>query len=88
MKRLFTWLETKFSRLRTFVAADQPREPLTPDPDRIDAPGSGTNDLMPDIYADADADTQPYLQILEPSSPDVDESAGFDPYDTGVRQKK
>ena len=88
MKRLFNWLETKFSRSKTFVAADQPSEPLTPDPDRIDAPGSGPDVSMPDIYADGHDATEPDLKVLDQPSPDADESAGFNPYDTGVLQKK
>lgn len=44
----------------------------------IDAP-------MPDIYTEERDATVPHLRILDM---DVDESTGFDPYDTGVLQKK
>ena len=44
----------------------------------IDAP-------MPDIYTEECDATVPHLKILDL---DLDESIGFDPYDTGVLQKK
>ena len=44
----------------------------------IDAP-------MPDIYTEECDATVPRLKILDM---DVAESTGFDPYDTGVLQKK
>ncbi len=43
---------------------------------------------MPDIYSDEYVDTVPNLEILAPSSPDIDDSTGFNPYDTGTLQKK
>lgn len=57
-------------------------------PGGIDAHGSETDVMMPDIYADRHDATEPDLKILDQASPDVDESAGFNPYDTGVLQKK
>ena len=40
---------------------------------------------MPDIYTEECDATVPRLRILDM---DVDESTGFDPYDTGILQKK
>jgi hypothetical protein len=54
-------------------------ESLSKPPDiLIDAP-------MPDIYTDECDTTVPQLNILEP---DTGQSTGFNPYDTGVFQKK
>jgi len=55
---------------------------------RIDSQGPGKNILMPDIYGNEDVATVPDLKILGPSSPDTDESTGFNPYDTAVLRKK
>ena len=44
--------------------------------------------LKPDKNSDESNLTVPDLKILEPTSLDIDESFGFDPYDTGVLQKK
>ncbi len=54
---------------------------------RIDSQGPGKNILMPDIYGNERIATVPDLKILDPSSPDTDESTGFNPYDTAVLQK-
>jgi len=55
---------------------------------RIDSQGPGKNILMPDIYGNEHVATVPNLKILDPSSPDTDESTGFNPYDTAVLRKK
>ena len=53
---------------------------------RLESLGPGKNVLMPDIYAEKEAD----LEIVTESprdidkSLDVDESPGFDPYDSGI----
>ncbi len=44
--------------------------------------------VMPDIYGENDDDTQPLLNVLDPSSTDTNDLTGFDPYDTAVLQKK
>ena len=44
--------------------------------------------LKPDKNSDESDLTVPDLKILEPTSLDTGESVGFDPYDTGVLQKK
>ena len=43
---------------------------------------------MPDISGDEHVATVPDLKIIDPSSPDIDESTGFNPYDTAVLRKK
>jgi hypothetical protein len=54
---------------------------------RADSQGPRTDILMPDIYADEDVDTVWDLKIPDQPSPDINESAGFNPYDTGTLQK-
>ena len=44
--------------------------------------------LKHDKYSDELGETVPNLKILEPDSSDTDKSTGFDPYDSGVFQKK
>ena len=43
---------------------------------------------MPDIYSSDDVDTQPALPILDVKRSTMNESPGFNPYDTGVLRKK
>jgi len=77
MKRILRWLETISSRPKAPVTVDQPRNPVS------------MEDLaMPDIYADKPVAKVPKLNILVPSSPDTDETEGFNPYDTAVLKKK
>ena len=44
--------------------------------------------VMPDIYADEHVATAPHLKVIDLSSPDIDKSTGFNPYDTAVLRKK
>lgn len=44
--------------------------------------------VMPDIYGEQHEATEPLLKIVDPTSPDIDKSAGFDPYDTVVLHEK
>ncbi len=77
MKRIIGALKAKLSRPKARVAADQSSNPVSAD------------DLVtPDIYADEHVATLPDLKPLVPSSPGIDKSAGFNPYDTAVFQKK
>jgi hypothetical protein len=77
MKRIIRWLETISSRPKAPDADDQSSNPVA------------VEDLMmPDIYANEHVATVPDLKPLVPSSPDTDETTGFNPYDTGVLQKK
>ena len=74
---MIEWVETKLSRPEAPVEVDQPSKPLS------------VEDLeMPDIYAIEHVDTVPDLKILGLSSSDIDESTGFDPYDTVVLHEK
>ena len=57
-------------------------------PGRIETHGPGKNVLMPDIYGNRTDPTEPALEILEKSSPDIDVSTGFNPYDTVVLHDK
>ena len=77
MKRIIEWVETMFSRPEAPDVAEQTSKPVS------------VEDLvMPDIYADEAADTVPILRVIDLSSPDIDKSAGFNPYDTAVLRKK
>ncbi len=77
MKRIIRWLETIFSGAKAPFVGDQSSNAVSVD------------DLVtPDIYADEHVATVPDLRTLVPSSPDIDKSEGFNPYDTAVFQKK
>ncbi len=78
MKQLIRWFKALLSRPDVTTAAEQPTKPL---PEKSD-------DLMPDIYSESDADTVPQIKTLDEPSPDDDKSAGFNPYDTAVLHKK
>ena len=43
---------------------------------------------MPDINSDEHAPTEPILKLLDESSPDSDDTTGFNPYDTATMHKK
>jgi hypothetical protein len=76
MKRIVEWARTILSRPEV-PAVSQPSKPLT------------VEDLeMPDIYAVEHVDAVPNLKIIDLSSPDIDKSTGFNPYDTAVLRKK
>jgi hypothetical protein len=77
MKRIIEWMEKKLSHQEAPVVDEQPSKPLA------------VEDLvMPDIYADAHVGTVPDLKVIDLSSPDIDESSGFNPYDTAILRKK
>jgi len=46
------------------------------------------NVLMPDIYADGQIAFEPHPEIHDQPSQHADETAGFNPYDTAVLDKK
>ena len=52
------------------------------------SPGFLNDAPIPDIQTDACDATVPHLKVLNLSLVDVNESTGFNPYDTGVLQKK
>jgi hypothetical protein len=75
----------------------QPTNPLTAKsdeltdvkiPGRMASPKSAKNVLMPDIYAEGHEPIFPNRKTLDQQSPKDGESTGFNPYDTGVLQKK
>ena len=76
MKRIIEWLRLKFSPPPSSIATDQPSSPVSKDV------------LMPDIYADTHVDVEADLKALDQPTPDIEEPDGFNPYDTGVLQKK
>jgi hypothetical protein len=43
---------------------------------------------MPDIYADTHVDVAADIKALDQPTPDFEEPAGFNPYDTAVLRKK
>ncbi len=77
MKRIIGALKAKLSRPKATVVADQSSNTV-----------SVEDVVMPDIYADEQVATVRGIKILDPSSPDIDKSTGFNPYDTAVLQKK
>ena len=77
MKRIIAALKGKSS---------QPEAPVEDDQS---VPTVSVDDIvMPDIYGNEHVATVPNLKIIDPSSPDAEESAGFNPYDTAVLRKK
>ncbi len=77
MKRIIEWVLTMFPRRKVPEADDQPSKFVA------------VEDLVaPDIYAIAHEDTVPVLKVIDLSSPDIDKSTGFNPYDTAVLRKK
>ena len=89
MKRIFRWLETRLPRSESPNPSDPPvaSENVKPDESDLDQ-GSPTSVEMPDIYGDEYVATVPNLKILDESSPDTDNSTGFNPYDTATMHKK
>lgn len=68
------------------ISLDKKKPQATPESNES---GESEQDvLMPDIYAEKHAATQPLLKLLDPTTPDIDASTGFNPYDTAVFLKK
>ncbi len=96
MKRIMRWLETRFSRPQVSIAWDQHsnHESVKPRGDdyKVDLPYGiqepAPNAQMPDICADEQVAPAADLDILDQPSPVDDESAGYNPYDTGVLQNR
>ncbi len=77
MKRVIEWVVAMLPRRRAPEVVDQPSKSIA------------VEDLVvPDIYAVEHVDTVPVLKIIDLSSPDIDKSTGFNPYDTAVLRKK
>lgn len=79
MSHLIKWLKKSLDRPEITGAPDQPAAPDTE---------SGEDISMPDINSEVKSVTVPMLRIIDKPSPKDDESAGFNPYDTGVLQEK
>jgi hypothetical protein len=77
MNRFIKVLARKLSRPKAPVAADQPCNAV-----------SAEDVLMPDIYAVKHDAVERKFEVIDQSSPDVDKSAGFNPYDTAILRKK
>jgi hypothetical protein len=77
MKKIIGALKAKLSRPKESVVDDQSSDTV-----------SAEDVVMPDIYADEYVATVQDLKVIDLSSPDIDESNGFNPYDTAVLQKK
>jgi len=78
MKRIIRALKAKLSRPKSPAVDDQSGDTV-----------SVEDAAMPDIYASEFAATVQDIKIIDmSSSEDVDESTGFNPYDTAVLQKK
>jgi magnesium-transporting ATPase (P-type) len=77
MNRFIKALARNLSRPKAPVAADQACNAV-----------SAEDVLMPDIYAVTNVDPVPDLETLDLSTPDIDGSAGFNPYDTAILRKK
>ena len=72
MKRIVEWVRTIQSRAKDPAAVDQSSKPVS------------VEDLVvPDIYGEVNTNAK----MLDLSSPD-EQKRGFNPYDTGVLQKK
>ena len=72
MKRIIEWIKTNISRPQP-LAISEPSKPLSVD-----------DLVIPDIYAEVNTASE----TLDLTSPDSDKKRGFNPYDTGVLQKK
>jgi hypothetical protein len=90
MKRVIRLLKTYISWPAESTEADQPTVPLAVNSDDIveNFRDSELNDLMPDIYAVKHDAVERKFEVIDQSSPDVDNSAGFNPYDTAILRKK
>ena len=89
MKRIFRWLETRLARSKSPNPSDAPGASESVKPDESDLDQESPKIVaMPDIYGDEHVPTVPNLKILDESSPDTDDSTGFNPYDTATMHKK
>ena len=104
MKDIPRWLADELSQLKNPVEDDRPSnsESIKPDinesnidiflgdavADLLDEQELAEKVLKLDKYSNELDLTVPDLNILEPDPSDTDKSIGFDPYDTGVFQKK
>ncbi len=103
MKDIPKWLAERLCQLKKPVESDQPNDDESVSPDSegrgeislsaevagwMDNHEAEKNVVMPDIYSEAHDATVPQLKLLDLDLTDLDESTGFNPYDTAVFQKK
>ena len=97
MKSILDWPKQKKSQPRLSAELDQTTDDneytieMSCGADMPDLPGTRGAErevVMPDIYGEKHEATEPPLKILDPNSPDIDKSTGFDPYDTVVLHEK
>lgn len=89
MKQIISWLKAWLFAIEDFVELDQRVQPERVHADDIAEDSESVEDsLMPDIYSKGNSDTVPILEILDEHSLEEKESAGINPYDTAVLQKK
>ena len=104
MKDIPKWLAERLSQLINPIEEDRPSKSACIKPDINESNidiflGDAVSSLVDEqelaekvLRLDRNSDeldqTVPDLKILEPDSSDTDKSTGFDPYDTGVFQKK
>lgn len=82
MNRIIKWLEAKFSQPRKTIVPVQRSNTVSVKSDEI-----GNDDCGTDVSF-GHVPTVPDLQILDQSSPGIDKSTGFNPYDTVVLHEK
>ncbi len=82
MKRILDWLKEKKPRSTVSAEPDQTTD------DNDDKEYTIRESVMPDIYREDHETSEPVLKIPDSTSPDINESPGFDPYDTVVLHEK
>ncbi len=87
MKLIISLIAAILARAKALMVTDPVGDPENvetgDDNDRV----SAQSVVMPDIYADHKT-TNPRLKVVDLSSPDSDETRGFNPYDTGGLKKR
>jgi len=91
MEGLIVWLKSILSRFGAVgpEASDSIGDVDDSMQDQVEDQIGNQDGTMPDIYADEHITPRPDRKFLDPSSPDADETTGFNPYDTaGLHIKK
>ncbi len=87
MKRIIYWMEAILARAKALMVTDETDDPENVETGDDNVHVSERRVVVPDIYAN-DKNTQPRHKIVDLSSPDSDETRGFNPYDTGSLKKR
>ena len=87
MKRIINWIEAILARAKALMVTDPTGDPENVETGDDNDHVSAQSVVMPDIYADHKT-TNPRLKVVDLSSPDSDETRGFNPYDTGGLKKR